>query len=308
MGFTEKKYAYGMEDKNWFPTVPATEEDARKQFQNMFDQILKLLNDLISELEDKTTGCSGAEKIGSAAIGGVTGLTVRAQIESLKEQIVGITLNEIPDESLTNSKLSPDIKIGSLAALTTADKSSLQAAINELDGQIGDLSTLNTTLKTSLVEAINELNSFSVTESKIVDEAVSETKIKAGAVTPLKLHDDTTAMIPSLSTAKAIDISKNLNEFVNPGTYVATGNVPGTLASCPTNQVFKMYVNCPAGTSGTVIQTIVQYNGVKFERYYDSSNATWSTWTAQPYIIFGTSATPPAGNYPAGTIYVQYVN
>ncbi len=308
MGFTEKKYAYGMEDKNWFPTVPATEEDARKQFQNMFDQILKLLNDLIRELEDKTTGCSGAEKIGSAAIKNVIGLTIRAQIEDLKRQIDETALGDIPDGSLTDTQLSSDIKIGSLAALTTAVKTSLQAAINELDGQIGDLSTLNTTLKTSLVGAINELNSFSVTESKIVEGAVSETKIKAGAVTPLKLHNDTTAMIPSLSTAEAINTSKNLNEFVNPGTYVAPGNVPGTLTNCPTTQIFKLYVNCPAGAPGTVIQTIVQYNGVKFERYYDSSNAAWSTWTAQPYIVFGTSATPPAGNYPAGTIYIQYVN
>lgn len=46
---------------------------------------------------------------------------------------------------------------GSLAALTTAQKDNLVAAINELDGQIGNLATLTTTEKATLVGAINEL-------------------------------------------------------------------------------------------------------------------------------------------------------
>lgn len=258
MGFTEKKYAYGMEDKNWFPTVPATEEDARKQFQNMFDQILKLLNDLVKELESKT-GESGADKIGSAAIGGVPGLTVRAQIESLKEQIDGAYLDQIPDESLTNSKLSPDIKIGSLAALTTADKSSLQAAINELDGEIGDLSLLTTAVKSNLVGAISQLNDVPVTESKIVDGAVTETKLGEYAVTAAKIMDG------QVTQSKLGTIQQMTLDTGDTLVYDAAGNRIKLLVS---------------GCSEVQLAP----------------------------IVYGTNATPPAGNYPAGTIYIQYTN
>lgn len=47
--------------------------------------------------------------------------------------------------------------IGALSSLTTTDKSSVVAAINEVDGDIGDLSTLTTSDKSSVVNAINEV-------------------------------------------------------------------------------------------------------------------------------------------------------
>jgi len=55
--------------------------------------------------------------------------------------------------------------MGDLASLSTSEKSSLVAAINEVDGhaddalsKVGDLASLNTATKTSLVGAINEVN------------------------------------------------------------------------------------------------------------------------------------------------------
>ena len=47
--------------------------------------------------------------------------------------------------------------VGHIQDLTTADKSNLVAAVNELVTSIGDLSTLTTTDKTSLVNAANEI-------------------------------------------------------------------------------------------------------------------------------------------------------
>lgn len=64
----------------------------------------------------------------------------------------------VGDGTITNDKMAADAKVGSLAALTTTAKGSLQAAINELDGEHGDLATLTTTAKNTLVEAINELD------------------------------------------------------------------------------------------------------------------------------------------------------
>lgn len=49
---------------------------------------------------------------------------------------------------------------GTLSSLTTADKSSLVGAINELVSKRGDLSQLTTSAKTTIVAALNEINAF----------------------------------------------------------------------------------------------------------------------------------------------------
>lgn len=49
--------------------------------------------------------------------------------------------------------------IGTLANLTTTEKTTLVGAINEVDGEVGNLSQLSTTDKSSLVSAINEVKS-----------------------------------------------------------------------------------------------------------------------------------------------------
>ena len=50
-------------------------------------------------------------------------------------------------------------RIGSLEDLTTEDKSSVVAAINEVTNNVGNLTQLTTTNKTQIVRAINEVNS-----------------------------------------------------------------------------------------------------------------------------------------------------
>ena len=74
---------------------------------------------------------TGAGLVGATAPTGLTGSTVQALINALKTAIDNTVLGQIPDGSLTNIKLATDIKVGSLAALTTTDKSSVTAAVNE---------------------------------------------------------------------------------------------------------------------------------------------------------------------------------
>lgn len=50
-----------------------------------------------------------------------------------------------------------DAAVGDLTTLTTTDKASAVAAVNEVDAAVGDLTTLTTTDKTSTVAAINEV-------------------------------------------------------------------------------------------------------------------------------------------------------
>lgn len=59
-----------------------------------------------TELQSTTTSTSGANKIGSATISGVTGATVYDQLVNLKSQISDVVLGQIPDGTLTEAKLS----------------------------------------------------------------------------------------------------------------------------------------------------------------------------------------------------------
>lgn len=85
-----------------------------------------------TELQSTTSGTSGAAKIGATQVAVGSGTQVQAILEWLYLQITNVTLGQIVDGSLTNAKLATDIKVGSLATLTTTDKSSVVAAVNEV--------------------------------------------------------------------------------------------------------------------------------------------------------------------------------
>jgi hypothetical protein len=132
--------------------------------------ILEKLSVWIKSFTLATSG-SGSALIGSAAITGINGNTVYAQLKSLRQAIDQLIVGQIPLESVSNSQLVADIKVGSLASLLTDVKSSVVAAINELHGDIGetddaitgvsntigDLENLLTQNKISVVAGINEV-------------------------------------------------------------------------------------------------------------------------------------------------------
>jgi hypothetical protein len=74
--------------------------------------------------------------------------------------------------TITDAKLATDVKVGSLAALTTTEKASVVGAVNEVDAHadtagtnagtalsnIGTLASLTTPLKTDIVAALNEVD------------------------------------------------------------------------------------------------------------------------------------------------------
>ena len=74
---------------------------------------------------------TGAGLVGATAPSGLTGTTTQALINALKTAIDNTVLGQIPDSSLTNVKLSTDIKVGSLAALNTTAKTDVVSAVNE---------------------------------------------------------------------------------------------------------------------------------------------------------------------------------
>lgn len=79
-------------------------------------------------------------------------------VEGTEGQILQVVKNTDTD-ALEIKWVDTDGAIGGLENLTTSNKTSVVAAVNELDSDIGDKSTLSTTEKGSLVGAVNELDS-----------------------------------------------------------------------------------------------------------------------------------------------------
>ena len=113
------------------------------QLKAMFDgrtneEVKASINGIIDTLLATTDSASGADQIGATTlkVGGAT--TVQGQIEEVKAdllaQILSTILGQIPDGSLTDAKLGDDVKVGSLANLTTTEKGNVVGAVNEVDG------------------------------------------------------------------------------------------------------------------------------------------------------------------------------
>lgn len=157
MALTPGSYAHELTETDHFATTPASEPAARGQFQEMFDNILSIHNASLLEIE--------------------------AAMAALVLTALGLSPGCINNPNLfaagvvNDAALATDVKVGSLALLTTAAKSSVQAAVNELVTKTGTLATLSTTEKTNLVGAVNELYSRLVTTAMITDAAVTAAKL-----------------------------------------------------------------------------------------------------------------------------------
>ena len=100
-------------------------------------------------------------------------------VEGTEGQILQVVKNTDTD-ALEIKWVDTGGAIGGLENLTTTNKTSVVAAVNELDSDIGDLSGLKTTKKDSVVNSINELS-----DAKVDNPANSNTE---GQV--LMVYDD----------------------------------------------------------------------------------------------------------------------
>lgn len=113
------------------------------------------------------------------------------------------------DGTVTNAKLAADVKVGSLATLTTTEKASVVGAINELDADIatnaasittnsnsiGTLGSLTTTAKNSLVAAINELDADNAAfATKTGEETLTNKSLSSPTITTALINDGDTGV------------------------------------------------------------------------------------------------------------------
>ncbi|MBD8026412.1 hypothetical protein H9636_07040 [Ureibacillus sp. Re31] len=166
-----------------------------------------------------------------------------ATLDALKKiplaQFPKITSNEITDKTVTNLKLADDIKVGSLANLTTTQKANVVAAINEI------LSGLTSHTGNTGVH----INS------------TERTRWNGAQLT--KLTQDA-------GHAKGLPSSKDANDITEPGFYLTSTdalNVPATLGTL-------MHIE---RNSGFAIQIHWATADGKMNTRY-KNNSTWSAW------------------------------
>jgi len=115
--------ATGLDNTVTFPN-PASGTAARAQFMVLFNQLTVHLNAAKAIFDATTDSASGADNVAATAIAGLTGATVQALLEALKVKldtdvgtltaadaaltasIAAVVLGQIPDDSLTDAKLS----------------------------------------------------------------------------------------------------------------------------------------------------------------------------------------------------------
>lgn len=307
-GFTQMSFspASGLNDRDAYPTTPVSEGEARSAVQGISDQIKDYINKvLLQELQNAETEKSGAEKIGSAEIADVTGTTIRDQLISIKDiakTVVagGLSPNIVETQYINNGAVTKEkIADYSIDSNHFIDGSIDNEHLSEncINGmKIADASIDSGHLVVGSIDAAH-----------LSEGCVTEEKISGNAITKLKLHAETRAMIPSLNEGiGTFSAGQNLDTYLTVGTYVCLSDATAAgLVNCPATLAFKLFVDYARGQSDYIVQICRDRTGNQFIRS-KAPNESWTSWVRQATVIFGTSATPPAGIYPAGTLYIQY--
>ena len=185
-----------------------------------------------------TEGDAGANHVKTSPVAGTSAATVM----DLFKYILSLGSGSLPgDATITDTKLGTDVKVGSIAALTTTVKTSVVAAINSLVTDTGALASLTTTVKTSVVAAINSLVTDTgalaslTTTAKTslviaINELVSSISTVAGNLTTHKTSADHDGRYYTASEVNTAFIPKSIIDGAGDLLY---GSADNTLSRLP---------------------------------------------------------------------------
>lgn len=171
-------------DLNSYPLTP---DEVWAKLDLPPEEVRAKLNEVITILNSTTDGASGGDNVVMTPIAGLSGSTVQAITEDLKNYLdtgfyvksatysqsevdallAGIIAGQIPDGSLTNAKLAADAKVGSLASLNTTTKTDLVSAVNE---HLAETATLTTVGHVQLQTAIDNSETKALTPNALFIE------------------------------------------------------------------------------------------------------------------------------------------
>lgn len=192
-------------------------------------------------------------------------------VEATADDLNSLTPSGVGDGTITNTKLATDVKVGSLAALTTTAKGSVQAAINEVDANCDakytkpalgiPKSDLVAAVQTSLGKADTALQ-VGVGVTKIARKTIQ----LAGGATPVLFQDDAVPFITGIAEAT------DMHTVGNNGTIKITEDAESEETAT---------LNCTAGThtGGSDCSTDMTGNTDTKLKIRANGDETWHTIT-----------------------------
>ena len=167
---------------------------------------------LLPELQSETVGDSGSNAIGHGSAN-ITANNVGDALEEIKADITGVVLGQIPDNSLTDIKLSQDVKIGSLATLNTTEKSSVTGAINEVEAETTQLDWQTATVDDREIQ-VSKPTTLKSVKFQLEADIVAGTVVSIstdGGVTSLPLKD--------IDEVDILELEKGFYEVIADATF-----------------------------------------------------------------------------------------
>jgi hypothetical protein len=140
-------------------------------FDESGNEIKTYVNTVLTE---ELNGSDGANKIGLTNPN-LSADNVGDGVEEIRQIAVQAQGGTILPNSITNEQLSADVKVGSLGSLTTTNKTSVTASINELDAEVGantgDIATNTANISTTALN-LDILRTAKITTGSSVAIAV----------------------------------------------------------------------------------------------------------------------------------------
>jgi hypothetical protein len=229
-------------------------------------------------LTEELNGSDGANKIGLTNPN-LSADNVGDGVEEVRQIAVQAQGGTILPNSITNEQLSADVKVGSLGSLTTTNKTSVTASINELNAEVG-ANTGNIATNTANIST-NALNLDILRTAKITTGSSVAIAVDTDGTFDLTRNGNILHIIPNVTSTGGMTINVDgqgaigIRKANDAGTLVALEagdikiNVPTQLVRDTVNNFF---VYAPRGggskTATATTQTgstgILTVTGLKF--------------------------------------------
>jgi hypothetical protein len=280
-------------------------------FDESGNEIKTYVNTVLTE---ELNGSDGANKIGLTNPN-LASDNVGDGVEEVRQIAVQAQGGTILPNSITNEQLSADVKVGSLGSLTTTDKTSVTASINELDAEVG-ANTGNIATNTANIST-TALNLDILRTAKITTGSSVALTVDTDGTFDLTRNGNILHIIPNVTSTGSMTINVDgqgaigIRKADDAGTLVALEagdikiNVPTQLVRDTVNNFF---VYAPRGGSNiksiqrgatsvnstsqdVVISSINSEKSIVCLSFYASSGATLDSYFVTAEITSDTTIT-----------------